>query len=253
MLDQFYFYFSLLLAYLTQLTGSLGGGIIIFTVALRMLLFPLTLSSLKAAGKMRLLQPELKKIQKKFKDSPKELQQAQMALYQENKINPLAGCLPQILQLVLLIILYRGLLHFFGLEQVAGITINPHFLWLNLSQADPYYVLPILAGLSQFGLSWLMMGTAKKSEPKKEEKKDPAEGSDMASMMQKQMLYIMPIFSAFIALRLPSGLVLYWVISTAVSAVQQLYANKLVAKEDLETSIPQVIQPRQKKNKSKQK
>ncbi len=235
MMENFNLYFSLLLAFLAQTTGNLGLGITLFTVVLRMLLFPLTLNSLKAARKMRLLQPELTKLQKTHKGDPQGLQKAQLKLYQDNKINPLAGCLPQILQLVLLILLYQGLIHFFSLTQVGGYTINPSFLWLNLGQPDNLFVLPILAGVTQFWLSYLMMGPTKKVEEKKEvnkksaknnKKEDESNGPDMASMMQKQMLYVMPVFSAFIALKLPSGLVLYWVVSTVVSALQQLYANK---------------------------
>lgn len=225
----FNYYFSLLLAFFSQITGNLGLGITLFTIILRVVLFPLTLSSLKAARKMRLLQPELTKLQKLHKGDASGLQKAQLKLYQDNKINPLAGCLPQILQLVLLIVLYQGLIHFFSLEQVGDYVINPSFLWMNLGKPDQFYILPILAGVSQFGLSLLMMGPVGKTEKNKKiekNKKDEAEGPDMASMMQKQMLYVMPVFSAFIALKLPSGLVLYWVVSTVVSAIQQLYANR---------------------------
>ena len=238
MMENFNFYFSLLLAYLSQLTGNLGLGITVFTVGSRMLLFPLTLNSLKAARKMRLVQPELSKLQKIHKGDAQGLQKAQLKLYQDNKINPLAGCIPQILQLVLLILLYQGLIHFFSLDQVGGYVINPSFLWLNLGEPDQFFILPVLAGLSQFGLSLLMMGPTKKEDKKiekpklnskknsKDDSKKEQEGPDLSSMMQKQMLYVMPFFSAFIALKLPSGLVLYWVVSTAVSALQQLYANK---------------------------
>lgn len=235
MIDQFYYYFSILLAFLTEATGSLGLGITLFTIGLRMLLFPLTLNSLKAAQKMRLLQPELSKLQKKHKDDPQTLQKAQLKLYQDNKINPLAGCLPQIIQLVFLIILYRGLLHFFSLTEIAGYTINPSFLWLNLSQPDQFYILPILAGVSQFGLSLLMVGISKKQKTAEQKKTNGKKGDDksndglgMGSMMQKQMLYVMPLFSALIALKLPSGLVLYWVVSTVVSMAQQLFVNRSV-------------------------
>lgn len=235
MIDQFYYYFSILLAFLTEATGSLGLGITLFTIGLRMLLFPLTLNSLKAAQKMRLLQPELSKLQKKHKDDPQTLQKAQLKLYQDNKINPLAGCLPQIIQLVFLIILYRGLLHFFSLTEIAGYTINPNFLWLNLSQPDQFYILPILAGVSQFGLSLLMVGISKKQKTAEQKKINDkkgddksSDGLDMGSMMQKQMLYVMPLFSALIALKLPSGLVLYWVVSTMVSMAQQLFVNRSV-------------------------
>ena len=246
MFEQLNYYFALLLTFLMSTTGSLGVAIIVFTVGLKALLFPITLNSLKAAYKMRLLQPEIKKIQEKFKKDPQGLQKAQMKLYADNNLNPLAGCLPQILQLVILVLLYQGLIAFFKLEEFGGVVIERSLLWLDLSKPDQFYILPILATVSQFALSYLMMGTpigdkkntskSKNKESKKEieKKTDKAsEAPDMSSIMQKQMLYFMPLITGFISLSFPSGLVLYWVISTVVSAIQQVYANKVAAQEQL--------------------
>jgi len=183
---------------------------------------------------MQLLQPEIAALQKKHKKDPKALQQAQLALYKEKNINPLAGCLPQIIQIALLIVLYQAFLHFFSLEQINGTTIDTTFLWMDLSEPDPYYILPFLAGATQFVLSKLMMVNASKQAPpqsNKSKNKLAAEEekpgfADMAQSMQKQMMYILPVVSGVISLTLPSGLVLYWVVSTIMSIIQQVHANK---------------------------
>lgn len=225
-------YFTLILSQLTLVTGSLGLAIIVFTILLRLLLYPLTLTSLRAARKMQLLQPEIAALQKKYKKDPKALQQAQLALYKEKNINPLAGCLPQILQIGLLILLYQAFLHFFKVIDSGEIVISTTFLWMDLSKPDPLYILPILAGATQFVLSKLMMSqqpakSVEKSKKSKKQQEEDAPGiTEMAQSMQKQMMYILPIMSGVISLTLPSGLVLYWVVSTVMSIFQQIHANK---------------------------
>lgn len=229
-------YFTLILSQLTLVTSSLGLAIIVFTILLRLLLYPLTLTSLRAARKMQLLQPEIAALQKKYKKDPKALQQAQLALYKEKNINPLAGCLPQILQIGLLILLYQAFLHFFIVIDSGEIVISTTFLWMDLSKPDPLHILPILAGATQFVLSKLMMSqqpvkSVEKSKKSKKQQEEDAPGiTEMAQSMQKQMMYILPIMSGVISLTLPSGLVLYWVVSTMMSIFQQIYANK--------TSVP---------------
>jgi len=210
------------------LTGNLGWAIIIFTLLLRSLLFPLSLSSQRAMQKMRELQPALDKLKTKHGKDKKAIQQAQLELYQKNKVNPVAGCIPQIIQLVILIVLYRFFLDFLGHDVSNGVTINPTFYWLDLRHPDSLYILPILAGLTQLVLS-LMMAPLKSPEAKKHKstKKEPApEGiADMAQTMQKQMVFMMPLFTAFIALQFPSGLALYWVVTTIFSIIQQYYVS----------------------------
>lgn len=228
-------YFTLILSQLTLVTGSLGLAIIVFTILLRLLLYPLTLTSLRAARKMQLLQPEIAALQKKYKKDPKALQQAQLALYKEKNINPLAGCLPQILQIGLLILLYQAFLHFFKVIDSGEIVISTTFLWMDLSKPDPLHILPILAGATQFVLSKLMMSqqpakSVEKSKKSKKQQEEDAPGiTEMAQSMQKQMMYILPIMSGVISLTLPSGLVLYWVVSTVMSIFQQIHANKTSA------------------------
>lgn len=214
---------------LYTLTGSLGWAIVIFTLLLRSLLFPLSLKSQRAMAKMRDLQPELDKLKGKYGKDKKAMQQAQLELYQKNKVNPVAGCIPQIIQLVILIVLYTFLLDFLSHDVSNGVTIDPMFFWLDLRHPDSLYVLPVLAGLTQLVLS-LMMTPVKKltdKKPKKNAKKEekPEGIADMAQTMQKQMVFMMPLFTAFIALRFPSGLALYWVVTTIFSVIQQYYVS----------------------------
>lgn len=219
-----------ILLFLTDLTGSLGVGIILMTILIRAVLLPVTIPSLKASKEMQKLQPELKKLKKKYKGDRKALQQAQMDLYKKYNVNPLAGCLPQIVQLGVLILLYRVLINYFGTEH----EINSMFLWMDLMNPDPLYVLPILAAGTQLILSLMIAPGAEKrdlvpndSKSKKvqEENEKEEDFAEMAQTMQKQMIYVMPLITGFIALRFPAGVALYWVVTTIFSLGQQLVVS----------------------------
>lgn len=223
--------FTELLVFLSNTIGSLGWAIVAFTVLVRAALLPLTLSSVKSQKKMREIQPELKKINSKHKNDKQALQKAQLGLYQKYNINPLAGCLPQLVQIFLLIILYRALIQFLGGDIGAE---NLHFFWLDLSQPDKTYVLPIVAAASQLLLSFMIAPGAEikdivannsKSKKVKEANKKEENTADMASSMQQQMLFIMPLMTGFFAARFPSGLALYWVIATLFSVGQQYFVS----------------------------
>lgn len=213
-----------------QLTGNLGLAILLLTVLIRLALAPLSLKSLKSQESIRKLQPELKKLKEKHQGDKVKLQQAQMELYKKYNINPLAGCLPYLVQIVLLIILYQVLLRFLGTTEMNGVEINPHFLWLDLRKPDHLFILPVLAGVSQLVLSLMISPGAEqpdlvpnKSKSKDIQKKNAKEEdfAEMAASMQKQMLFFMPVMTAFIALRFQSGLALYWVATTVFSIAQQ--------------------------------
>lgn len=219
------------LLWLNQLTGSLGLAIIIITLLIRLVLMPISLPGMKAAMKMRDLQPELNKIKEKFKNDKTGLQQAQLALFQQHQVNPAAGCLPYILQFLVLIALYRVFIDYLNNGAAAGVHLN--FLWFNLKNPDPYYVLPILAGITQFVLSLMVLPA---SDPSANEtlalatktKTDDKKAEDLASMassMQSQMAFVMPVMTAFIALKFPSGLALYWILSTIFSIIQQYFVS----------------------------
>jgi YidC/Oxa1 family membrane protein insertase len=219
---------------LYQLTGSLGLAIIIFTVLLRAVMFPLTLSSLKAMNNVRQLQPEISKLKKKHKGDNASMQKAQMELYKKYNVNPLAGCLPQILQIAVTYVLYHILINFFKAPEVNGEVLNTIFLGLHLNVPDPTYVLPILAGVTQLFLSLMIAPGAEKkdevandSKKKKvqEENKKEEDFAEMAQTMQQQMIFIMPVMIGILAIGFPAGLSLYWVVTTLFSIGQQWYVS----------------------------
>jgi YidC/Oxa1 family membrane protein insertase len=222
------------LALLSVSTGNLGVAIILFTILLRFVLLPLTLPSLRAANRIRELQPEIKKLKDKHGKDKKAFQQAQMELYKKYNVNPLAGCLPQILQLVILIFLYQAMMRFLDSPQVNGFEIDPTFLWLDLRQPDSLYILPVVTALAQLVHSLMIAPGAEKrdivpnqskSKKVKEENKKEEDFAEMAASMQQQMLYVLPVFTGVIALSFPSGLVMYWVVTTVFGVAQQYYLS----------------------------
>lgn len=230
---------NLLIAFYHLFFSNLGLAILGMTVFIRLLLFPLTLPALKMAEKQKKLQPKLDKLKEKYKDDKEKLAREQMKLMKEAGVNPALGCLPQIVQLIILIALYQvfikvlaangqnigtlnSLLYLDFLKLPSGAEIGTKFLYLDLSEPDPYYILPILAGLSQWGMT--RIGKPRKAVEKKgveKEKKD-----DIMGDMQSQMGILFPIMTVFIGLKLQSGLVLYWLASVLTSMVQQWWVTK---------------------------
>lgn len=205
--------------------GNLGLSIISITLLIKIIVLPLSLPSMRSAKLMQQLKPDLDRLKNKHTDK-KALQEAQMALYKEKGINPMAGCLPQIIQILILISLYNVFINFLKQPSIAGLIMNPHFLLLDLTKPDKTYLMPILAGLTQFIFS-LMLQPGVESHvhnPKKlDEKKKEEDNLEMAQTMQQQMLYMMPLMTVVISINFQSGLILYWVISTVFSIVQQYY------------------------------
>ncbi|MEX0896281.1 MAG: YidC/Oxa1 family membrane protein insertase [Patescibacteria group bacterium] len=219
-----------ILVFLYQMSGNLGWAIILFTLLIRLVLYPLTMSSLRASNRMRELQPEIKKLKEKHGKNKEKLQAAQLELYKKYNVNPLAGCLPQIVQLGVLILLYTVLIDFLSQTEVNGVNIDPHFFYLNLGLPDSTYVLPLIAGASQMVLSIMIAPGSEKRDiiPNKSKKKAVQEANkkeegfaEMAASMQQQMLYILPVMTVILAAQFPSGLALYWTITTVASVFQQ--------------------------------
>lgn len=211
------------LLFLTKiLGGSLGLSIIALTLLLRFVLIPLTIPSLRSAQKIKDLKPELDKLKAKYGDDKKQLQMEQLKLYQQHGVNPAAGCLPTLIQFAILIAMYQVLMDFITKNGALG-GINLNFLWFNVSQPDPIYILPLLTGVSQLLLS-LMLSPAIEHHPETTKAKTE-DVQEMAETMQQQMLFIMPVMTAVLALRFPSGLALYWLITTIFSAVQQYFVS----------------------------
>lgn len=229
---------------------NLGLAIIALTIIMRAALSPLMSPQLQSAAKMKELAPELEKLKKKYKDDKQKYTQAQLALYKQHGVNPAAGCLPQILQMVILITLYQVLNRVImgggSIESLAkdiwsfnqfkdGSTLNLNFLYLNLGKPDLIHVpglpfgLPgafvLLATVFQFLSSKMMMPTIKKEE--KIAEKTPGKTDDMATSMQKQMTYMFPAMTLIFGYTLQSGVMLYWFIFSAFSLIQQqIVANK---------------------------
>ena len=186
---------------LNGIVHNYGLAIILFTLIIKFALLPLTIKQTKSMKAMQDIQPEMKKIQDKYKDDKEKQQQEMMKLYQENNVNPAAGCLPMILQLVILIPLYRAIL---SLQEVMG---DATFLWIgrltdgSLAQPDPALV--IINGLAMVAQTYITQ-------------KISGSGGQSSTMM-----WIMPLFIVFIGFQLPSGLLLYWLTSTIFTAVQQ--------------------------------
>jgi len=224
------------------LFSNLGGAIIVLTLIVRFALSPIMNRQLKSTKKMQELAPELEKIKAKFKDDKQKLMQAQMELYKQNGVNPASGCLPQIVQLIILISLYQAfnlVIKPDGLEVVKKINeslysfnqlsvssaLNLKFLYLDLSKPDkiPGLGIPglfvIMATGFQFLSSKLMMPVVKKEE--KAAAKTEVKTDDMVSSMQKQMLYMFPLMTLIFGFTMPSGVMLYWFIFSLFSFIQQ--------------------------------
>lgn len=217
------------------LGNDLGIAIIAITLIIRFILLPLTLPAMRSAQQIKELKPKLDDLKEKHKGDKTALQQAQLKLYKDNNINPAAGCLPYIVQLVVLIALYRVLIDFFQNGQLNGVSVNLNFLWMNLGQPDSTYVTPIIAGVTQFFLALMILPgsetaaekTLATTTPSKKDDKKAEDMTQMAQTMQQQMVFIMPAMTFFIALKFPSGLALYWIITTLFSLVQQYFISGL--------------------------
>ena len=218
------------LKFLSLSTGSFGIAIILLTIVIRVLLIPLSLPMLNSQKKMKKLKPELDKLKAQHKSDAKALQVAQMELYKQHNINPLSGCLPYILQLVVIIALYSVLRSFVPDALKQGFVIQTKFLGLDLSKTDPTRIIPVLAALTQLILSLMILPGKEhrdlipdtvKSKKLKELNKKEENTAEMAETMQKQMVFMMPLMTGWIALGFPAGLGLYWVITTVFSIIQQ--------------------------------
>ena len=176
---------------------SYGYAIILLTIIVKFLLYPLTVKQVKSMKAMQELSPKLKKLQDKYKDNPQVMQQKVAALYKEAGVNPLAGCLPLLIQMPILMGMYYSL---YNLEYPSPDAAQ--FLWLpSLSEADPYYILPILNVLTTFYQT--------------------RQTSDTSNPQMRIMMLVMPLFIGFISINFPSGLVLYWVVMNICQILQQ--------------------------------
>ncbi|KKU30520.1 MAG: Membrane protein insertase, YidC/Oxa1 family [candidate division WWE3 bacterium GW2011_GWA1_46_21] len=229
-----------LLVALFHVTNNLGLAIIALTVIMRAVLIPVVLPSMTAMKKQRDLQPQLDKIKKKFKNDKKKQAEAQMELFKQHGLNPAAGCLPQVLMIVILIALYgviikfangidvsniNNLLYFDWLKFASADAIKTGFLYLDLAKPDPFFILAIVSGVATFISSKMMQPYTEAGVAAAE--KTPDKSDDFAYNMQNQMVYTMPIMTVIISLKLPAGAVLYILTTTLFSLVQQYFVSGL--------------------------
>lgn len=228
------------LLFLYHVFGDFGLSIIVLTVVIRLILFPLTLKQLKSTKATQAIQPQVAAIRKKHDKDPRAQQQAMSALYKESGVNPIAGCLPLIVQLPVLYGLFYALNGVLGnpiLHNAAHTGINdiiypflPHFAALpninlnwftflnsawhfSLGHPDPTHVLPILAGLATFV-------QLRMSQPK-----STSTSKDMMTQQMQTVQFIMPFITVFFAWTFPAGLAVYWTTTSLFSIVQQYFVT----------------------------
>lgn len=194
------------LSWLHQWVGNWGIAIILLTVLIKLLFYPLSEASYRSMGKMRVLAPKLQKLKDQYGSDRQRLQQAMMELYKTEKINPLGGCLPIVVQIPVFIALYWVLLASVQLRHA------PFMLWINdLASPDPWFVLPVLMGAT------MIIQTRLNPEPP-----DP---------VQAKVMKIMPVAFSIFFFFFPAGLVLYWLINNILSIAQQWNINRVLERD----------------------
>jgi YidC/Oxa1 family membrane protein insertase len=186
--------------------GNWGWSIIIVTILLKLLFYKLTETSGRSMAKMRTIAPRIKSIQERYKDDREQLAKQTMELYKREKINPVAGCLPIVVQIPVFLAFYWVLLESVEMRQA------PFMLWIqDLSAKDPYFILPAIMGVAMYG----------------QFKLNPAPPDPM----QAKVFAFMPLVMTVMMAWFPAGLVLYWITNTALSIAQQWNINRVVAAE----------------------
>lgn len=197
---------------LYALTGNYGWAIILFTLVTRLLLHPLTRSQFRSMAKMQKLAPKIKKLQERFKDDRETLQRQLMELYRQEKVNPLGGCLPMLLQFPILILLWQAIMY-----SAEKIHLSPGFLWIrDLSQPDPYYLLVVFGTGVQLLYQWYT------------QRRMPTEAAGGSQFLG----YVFPLVMALFFLHFPAGLWLYWTFTTLFQFGQQLIIDWEMAREE---------------------
>lgn len=212
--NRFFVYpLSMVIMYFAELfNNSYGLAIIIVTIIIRVILLPLNIKQLKSSKAMQDIQPEMKALQEKYSskdaNTQQKLQQETMELFQKHGVNPLAGCLPILVQMPILMAMYHAIMR-------TGAIGEHTFLWFQLGSRDPYFILPLIAAGATFLQQKLMMA-----------------GSPAAQNPQMTaMLYIMPVMITIFAFFFPAALALYWVVGNVFMVAQTLLIRRPMMKE----------------------
>ncbi len=191
-----------------KVLGNYGLSIIFLTLLIRIPFIPLINKGQRSMKKLQALQPQLNEIKKKYKNDSQRAQKEMMELYKKYKVNPMSGCLPILIQLPVFFALYKVLLIAIELRKA------PFVLWIqDLSEKDPYYVLPIVMGITMY-IQQKMTPTQPQSSPQ-----------------QQKLMNYLPVIFTILFLNFPSGLVLYWLVSNILSIIQQYLTNRKLAAE----------------------
>ncbi|MGB1272084.1 MAG: membrane protein insertase YidC, partial [Endozoicomonas sp.] len=195
-----------ILKWIHSVVGNWGWSIILLTVLVKGVFYPLNATSFRSMAKMRKLGPRLQQMKEQLGDDRQKMSQAMMELYKKEKVNPMGGCLPILVQMPVFIALYWTLLESVELRQA------PWLGWIqDLSQMDPYFILPLIMGASMFAQQLL-----NPTPP------DP---------IQAKVMKMMPVIFTFFFLWFPAGLVLYWVTNNVLSIIQQYIITQKIEKE----------------------
>jgi YidC/Oxa1 family membrane protein insertase len=194
-----------ILLWLSTLTGSLGLGIVLFTILTRIVLLPLTIKQLQSSKKMQELQPLIQELRRKHGKDQQKFTQEMTKLYREHQANPAGGCLPIFIQLPIFIGVYQAVQVLAMNAEVAG-----SFLWLpSLTERDPYFVLPVLSIVLQLLTSLMAMPKIQDAQQK----------------IMSQTMLVMPIVFGYVAFTFNSGAVLYWVVGSLLAVIQQFFVS----------------------------
>ncbi|MDO5045279.1 membrane protein insertase YidC [Campylobacter sp.] len=194
------------LSVLHDYIGNWGWAIVVLTLVIRLVLFPLTYKGMLSMNKLKELAPKVKELQAKYKGDPQKLNAHMMDLYRKHNANPMGGCLPILMQIPIFFAIYRVLLNAIELKAA------PWILWVkDLAVMDPYFVLPILMGITMF----------------LQQKLTPTNFTDP---MQEKIMKFLPLIFTFFFVTFPAGLTLYWFINNVCSVIQQIFVNKLFEK-----------------------
>jgi len=215
-----------LLIFFYNVFSDVGVAIVVVTIVIKIILSPFSLKTLKAQKALQQLQPKLQELQKKYKDKKEDLARATMELYKKEKVNPFSSCLPLLIQLPFLFAVFRVFRDGFKVETLELVytfisrpeVIDPISLGLfNLENRS--IPLALMAGAAQFWQTRMLTHNKQPSVP-------GAKDENMAAMMNKQMMYMMPVITVVIGATFPGGLALYWFVFTLLTALQQYFLFK---------------------------
>lgn len=218
--------------YVTLPGADLGIAIIVLTIIIKLILYPFTVAQIKQQRALQSMQPKIAEIRNRLKGDKEAQAKELMELYRKDKVNPAASCLPLVIQLPVFIALYQALrvgLQSQSLSMLYSFVPNPgtiHAVLFGMADlTKPNYILAVLAAGVQFWQTWMMMKqTGTTTPPPVEVKGDKgAKDEDMSAMINKQMMYVMPIMTLIIGIKLPGGLTLYWFVMSLLTVAQQYW------------------------------